>query len=721
MDEVQHLPPPLSARDLLRILRRRKWIGLSTFAAIVAGTLFFTSRMEPTYEAKTRLLVENRSSSAIPSSLLGLLGGAAPAGGSVELEFEKMRSRTFLKEVIREAKLKNIGPLELEPRISMNALAGGEILVLQGRAKTAKEATDIANAMARVYIDSAEKDADRKVELSTRRMRRAQEKARQEKEAAEKAYKDFARRVGNSNPDQIYSTRAAKQLSVRNALEDAQQSLRVKGAERAKLIAQVNSISPHVMTGHGLNKNTVIDNYEAKLYDLRIERSNLLQDYQEDADEVKLIDNRIAQTEKELERARKEPYSVGSKAVARNPDYSNAITLLHAADRDIATAKKAIAENEKALAKLTEEQRALANQSLQFQDLKRKMESATKSYESLRVGIDDATLNRVVSAPVIQVLDEALVPVAPVSPKPTLNLIMAIALGTFLSLGVMLMAEYLSATKDGDAPAGLPDADRYLPQIAGVPLLGMVPATATPEPAGGGLPLLARGSNAIEDAFREVGYCLAHREPGSPVPVVLLSGLRSDDSTAALAAHLAATLVRDGLRITLVDADRNQPRLNRVFGKPDAPGLADVLAGRVRVQDILHVGADGSLRFLSAGAPSDATPLSEDELRKVFRALGQDADTDLVLVSGPSVWSARLVAPLEKAADGMVLIAPPDAPAQDSVARARRLLANGYQPRLLGVVLSEGNGDGATTDAEHPTAMPAPAAVTGPVGPANGE
>jgi tyrosine-protein kinase Etk/Wzc len=189
--------------------------------------------------------------------------------------------------------------------------------------------------------------------------------------------------------------------------------------------------------------------------------------------------------------------------------------------------------------------------------------------------------------------------------------------------------------------------------------------------------------------------------------VILFAGTRSDEATASVAAQLCATLVRDGLRVTLVDADRAQPRLNRVFGAPDAPGVADILAGRVGANDALHIGADGRLRFLSAGAPADtAAETTENGLRALFDDLSAPSDTDLVVVSGPSVWAARQVGPLEKAADGMVLVAPDAVPADESVARARRLLSNGYQPRILGVVV------GRSVPGDAPVeALPAPTEV----------
>jgi Mrp family chromosome partitioning ATPase len=118
--------------------------------------------------------------------------------------------------------------------------------------------------------------------------------------------------------------------------------------------------------------------------------------------------------------------------------------------------------------------------------------------------------------------------------------------------------------------------------------------------------------------------------------------------------------------------------------------VTDILSGRITASEALHVGAGGTLRFLAAGAKSDPTPLTEDALRDLYNELGQTTDTDLVLISGPSVWSARVVSPMERAADGVVLVASDAQVApEESVARARRILTNGYQPRLLGVIVGE--------------------------------
>ena len=130
--------------------------------------------------------------------------------------------------------------------------------------------------------------------------------------------------------------------------------------------------------------------------------------------------------------------------------------------------------------------------------------------------------------------------------------------------------------------------------------------------------------------------------------------------------------------------------------------MGDVLSGAISdPRSILHVGAGGGLRFLAAGSTVPAqnaiqpasTPAEDDaqvdRLRLLFADLSQPEETDIVIVSGPAVWNVRAALPLEKATDGLVLVTPPDVPAAESLARARRLLSNGYKPRILGVITGD--------------------------------
>jgi succinoglycan biosynthesis transport protein ExoP len=682
---MQKLPPPVTVRDVALILRRRALLALFTFVVVVGATLYFTSRMPKVYEAESRVLLDSTidATAATPASVLELVTGRS--SNSLDTEMEKIKARSFLAGVIRDANLPYKETERLKNSLTLDAGPGGQILDISAKSDTPQTAKRIADVTAKNYIALARREFREKADLSQERLKEAAAKALDEKREAERLLNAFNARVGLSDPSILYRSRATQTVETRNGLEDAQKNLPVQIANLRNLQAALKRIPPTVVTGYPLNKNPVIDDYRTQLYNLETQRKKALFDFAPDSDEVKAIDAEIDARRNAIAEAEKDMFSAGSRSIARNSDYGNIQSKIYDASLGILGTRIGIAAMQRRLATLEAEQKRFAVQQIAYEGLKRKREGANEAYEQARLGLIRMEMTRVMSAPNLKVLEDAYLPEKPVSPKPLLNLIMALCLGLFLGAGMALLAEYLAAGSVAH------DYAADLPQVGGVPLLGTLPVSL-PGPAArnpDGLPVPLRYTARTEDALREIGFVLVHRHPKDPVPVVLLTGTRSDDTTAGLAAQLAATLVRDGVRVTLVDADRSEPRLNRVFGAPDAPGIADVLAGRARVKDILHVGAGGNLRFLAAGSPDDATPLTEVGLRALFRDLA-DHDTDVILISGPSVWQAPLVGPLEKAAGGMVLVAP-DAehgiPPAESVARARRILSNGYKPHILGVVV----------------------------------
>jgi len=691
------------------ILRRRAPVALSVFTVTVAATLLVTSQLKPWYESTTRILMDNSPSTAMPSSLRDLLSAAG--GPSMDAEMEKIKSRPFLSEVLIKAGLtKKSEPEELLNRIRLSSIAGGQILEAKVRARTPEEAAKTAETLANVYISYARQEADRKLDLSKVRLAKQRDKALAEKEKADADMFAFLKKVGVSDPAALYARRAARTLEVRQAVESGRLNIPLLENRIALLRKQLQTIPPTVVTGYTMNKDALIDQYRNQIADFKREREEKLNDFGPESLEIVSLDNAIKAREEALEEVQKQAYSKGGVGISRNPDYSAAQTSLWNTEKELRELRRSIEVNSAELQKLQAEQRVLAPESSRFRELLRRVEMTTEAYNKAHLGLIQIEVNRPTNVPSIRVLERARVIKTPVSPKPILNALMAVFLGGFLGVGAALLVEYFASDRrdEGATLPAEPDYTAALPQVGGVPLLAQVPIAALPAPTGPGreLPVPVYNSAAAEDAFREIGYCLAHRHAENAVPgrapVVLLAGTRSDETTAQLAAQLAATLVRDGLRVTLVDADRAQPRLNRVFGKPDAPGIADVLAGRAKAKDILHVGAGGGLRFLSAGAPDDTTPATETGMRSLFDELGKEADTDIVVVSGPSVWSARQIGPMEKAADGLVLVTPSTVPADESVARARRLLSNGYQPRILGVVVGQDPVSAAAAGAGEP-------------------
>ena len=698
---------------MLRILRRRAPIALITFLAVCGAAAYFTAQMPKIYQAQSRVLIESPADGSAPNGIEAIL--RAPVS-PLETEIEKIKSRSFLLTVASTTKpLENKDPDAVRSQLTLTPGVGGHILDISVRAKTAQEAQSLANTTAQLYIKSALAEFEEKTDESEARLKRAKQRTSQVKKDAEQKMAAFNTKVGLSDPAVLYSQRAGKTVQVANELEDAQKKLPLLQQQLANYRQQAQTIAPTIATGFTQNKNPVIDGFKAELSNLRLKRTAALRDFLPDSDEVKFIDSDIAEHEKEIKQAENDIYSKGSVSFARNPDYSEAQSNVYRTQLAVAATKNDIIASESMLRRMKDEQKVLTQQKNQYDSLKRAQDAAIIADQQTSDGISMMNRTRVTSMPHLKLMDEAQLPPTPVSPKPLLNAVMAIFMGLFLGVGVAVLAEYFAATASEETePAPQSDLLLGLPHVAGVPLLGRVPLSALPSPASAGTNsgLLAP---SIVDAVREVGYVLAHGDDSGKPPVVLVSGTQNTDAAASLTAQIAAALSRDGLRVTLIDADRTHPRLNRVFGAPDAPGMADVLAGRVRAREILHIGAGGGLRFLAAGSPDDAAPTTEAGARELFSELADARDTDIVLVSGPTVWAARRIAPLEKAASGMVLVAEqsehdthstgPD----ETVARARRMLSNGYRPRLLGVVVSSG-----VAPVAAPAAMPTAGSLAAP-------
>ena len=688
MDRQDELrtPPPISGRDIARVVRRRWPLMAATFLVVPLATTFLTSRMHSVYEARARLLIESAAAgAAVPPGLSGFFVGVATS--PLDIELEKMKSRDFLTQVAKEAKV-TASSDELLGRVTCTVKGTAPIIEIQVRAASGKEAADLANAVPTVYRRYVDREADARSGLTSRKLHEGIRALKRQKDAATRDVEALSRQMGISDPGVVFSARAAKTAQTRSDLEEARTQSGILESSLAEAQRQMAALRPQkfIVTGYPQQKNPLLDAIPNQINAKLAERKLLLDDFDQDSPEVKHLDAELQALKGELVRAQKESYSIGSKGLALNPDFAAAQTRYWSLQQDRQSNARRILEKQKQLIVLESEQRRLAQQRSRYEQLKRTEGSMTALYEEARTGETRAETARITRLPNIRSLDRAQVPGAPISPNPKLNLALALVLGALLSMAVGLLAEYLTP------PVPAPDSGEPtlgLPTVGGVPLLGVAPAAALPPRALRGAPSLVVGGARAEDALREIGYTLAHREPGQPAPVALLIGTRTDDATAALSAYLTALLLRDGLRITLVDADRMQPRLHHVFGKPDAPGLADALTGRKPIGTLLHRTDGGHFRFLAAGDPDDPQPMTQESLGRVFAELARTDDTDLVLVCGPSVWNARSVGPLEKAAGGMVLVASPDVPAEESVARARRLLSNGTAPRIHGVVVGE--------------------------------
>jgi Mrp family chromosome partitioning ATPase len=238
-----------------------------------------------------------------------------------------------------------------------------------------------------------------------------------------------------------------------------------------------------------------------------------------------------------------------------------------------------------------------------------------------------------------------------------------------------------------------------------MPILGTLPkgVSAADDP-------VALRDSESGDHVREIrARIVAAQLPTSPVLLVAGTHRRDDVGTTALS--VAFALAEQGRRVTVVDLDIADPELHRRLGTDEAPGVTEVVAGTIRLDDALVTfdqygtrlseppfGA-GSVRLLPAGmltrSPWDT--VSAPALRDVFRHLRHDSD--IVLVASAALLDSTASESLADIADGLVLVTHLGSLRRTELPELRSALA-AVRVRAIGtVVVPAASGSGRTAQA----------------------
>jgi Mrp family chromosome partitioning ATPase len=173
-------------------------------------------------------------------------------------------------------------------------------------------------------------------------------------------------------------------------------------------------------------------------------------------------------------------------------------------------------------------------------------------------------------------------------------------------------------------PITLPDRARY----RGSPLAAELVAYHQPE-------------HAISGQYRDLATCLLAQTPMQQPHVLLFTGSAPGTGTTTVLLNTAITLARQNLRrVVVVDAHLRRSALAGRLGLSATPGLRDVLAGKVPLEEAVLPTPLPGLMALTAGS-GDAVPpsrLAGANMRAVLKQLQERHD--LVLVDAPH-WDGR--------------------------------------------------------------------------------
>jgi len=337
------------------------------------------------------------------------------------------------------------------------------------------------------------------------------------------------------------------------------------------------------------------------------------------------------------------------------------------------------ARQERALAgnvgQLKGETLAEQDRSVRYNILKREVDTNRELYDGLLQRFKEVGAQAGITNNNIAVIDRADPPLRPVSPRPLVNMALALLAGMALALLLVFGRE-----KFDDAIRAPGDVDDKLK----LPLLGVVPLLGKSEsvPAALGSP-----RSSFSEAYQSVRSSIELAPAGVP-QTLLLTSSRPGEGKSTTAYALALDLAAAGQRVLLIDADMRNPSLHRAVGLANKSGLSNLLARQGAPADVVQHSFLPGLDFLGSGPlpPSPAQLLASVALSDLLAALSEDYD--VLIIDGPPVLGLADAPRLAAAVDGVVFVIEANGAHRGHAKTALKRLSTS-RAKIIGAVLTK--------------------------------
>lgn len=275
----------------------------------------------------------------------------------------------------------------------------------------------------------------------------------------------------------------------------------------------------------------------------------------------------------------------------------------------------------------------------------------------------------------VSIVDSAVTPPDPVSPRVLLNIVVAFAVGLLAAVGLSFLYEYLDQTiKDPDEAKKLLD----------IPAVGIIPHSDEDQ-------LFASNSprSPEAEAFRTLRTNIQYTGIDQRLKVILVTGANPACGKSTVSSNLAVTLSQTGSSVLLIDCDMRKPTLHRVFDTQSEPGLSTVVAGQnVEAESVIKQTKHKNLKLLTCGPipPYPAELLGSDKMRRLVKQFA--GEFDYIVMDSPPVIAVTDAALLSRLADGTILVLDHGGVKRDEATVAVESLLK-VQANLIGFVLND--------------------------------
>ena len=306
------------------------------------------------------------------------------------------------------------------------------------------------------------------------------------------------------------------------------------------------------------------------------------------------------------------------------------------------------------------------------------MDSNRAQYENLIGKLNEVGVGSELKRENATIVDAAVVPGAPYSPRMKINLAIALAMSMALAAAIVYLLELLNNT--------FSNPDQIETELK-MPVLGLIPLVEDSRLS----EQMSDQKSALSEAYRSLRTSLQFTGTDGNPRSLLVTSSEPSEGKSTTSYKLAQDFGSLGLRVLIVDSDLRKPNLHVQFGTDNAIGLSNLLTNTARREDLQKIFRPtrfANVTFLSAGTipPNPPDLLSSPKMAMLLQACTDQFD--IVILDSPPVMGLSDSPILARMVEGTLLVVSANQVTRKSAQAAlKRLKTVGAQ--VFGATLSK--------------------------------
>jgi succinoglycan biosynthesis transport protein ExoP len=693
----------IDLRSYWRIVSKRRWLILITFAVVMAIAVAYTLRLPKVYSASTTLIIETTAPKILGNGQVqDVAESSQPYWVSKEFyetQYNVLRSRAVAERVVQKLRTgRDDKLLGLDNVESAEAREKG-LKALQSFRQAMSGRTDPASmVMGRVQVEPVKdsritrlvvEDSDPLIAaalVNTFAIAYMEQNLASKSMTTNEATESLELRLPELDDRVQKATQLVTDFKKKNDVGASfEERQRLSGARMTKLSEELINVR--------IKKASLKARADAIA---TLKKSDNLDEVARAA----LIPDALASTEQTLKikvlETRSECEQLEERLLAQHPKLMECKVKL----ANIARAYKAeidtvlgraqaeyanVAANEKNLVEELNAAKADAETMSavepEYLKLKRAQDTHLRLYEVALKSLRETDLSGNTRMNNVNVLDSARAVLSPSKPNVRYNLMMGLLFALVLSVGLAFGLEFLDNSIS---------TQEQIEERLGLAFLGIVPSMAGKDRAAAhsDLVVFEQPKSAVAECCRAIRTNLYFMSPERPLRSILVTSAGPRDGKTTTAASLAITMAESGHRVLLVDADLRRPRIHSAFKIANTSGLSSLILGEGILKETAKSSGVPNLSLLTCGPlpPNPAELLHTEAFKNLLAQMGEQFDR--VIIDSPPIGAVADAVVISTQVDGTVLVVKNQVTSREMARRAVKALRD-VNARIFGAILND--------------------------------